>query len=316
MSQAQILPVEHFSPSVSLVEGRPATTSLAIAECFGKRHDDVIKSIRNLHNNCSEEFRARNFAETFRTIARPNNSERQEKFFIIYFNGFILLVMGYTGRKALQMKLAYIETFNAMREKLESRSKPVAKAEPVGNPDKLSLPPVDAPLTPDHQCTLQAIVKAKIEVLPEAQRKGRVLYPQIWSRFNNHFRIARYCQLPQNRMGEAIDYLMKLELAPRALPEPEPSSIPASLPFRENYPADMDAGRKDALKRIQRLTWSLHAALDVVRLFNNPKWHPENNKGISNDIAMNLYRTAEANLVAAYNALEAGYRLGRQNGRG
>ncbi len=44
MTQAQVLSV----PSVSLIEGRPATTSLDIAEHFDKRHDDVIKSIRNL----------------------------------------------------------------------------------------------------------------------------------------------------------------------------------------------------------------------------------------------------------------------------
>ena len=44
MTQAQVLSV----PSVSLIEGRPATTSLDIAEHFVKRHDDVIKSIRNL----------------------------------------------------------------------------------------------------------------------------------------------------------------------------------------------------------------------------------------------------------------------------
>lgn len=218
MSQAQILPTEHFSPSVSLIEGRPATTSLAIAECFGKRHDDVTKSIRNLYANCPEEFRARNFAETFRTVAGPNNSQRQEKFFTIYFDGFILLVMGYTGKKALQMKLAYIEAFNAMREQLENQS--LQKMQ--------QLPASDSPLTPDQQCTLQAIIRAKIEALPEDERKGRGLYPQIWSRFNNHFRIARYCQLPQSRMSEAIDYLMKMELAPKALP-PSPPTDKESL---------------------------------------------------------------------------------------
>lgn len=59
-----------------------------------------------------------NFAETFRTVAGPNNSERQKEFFIVYFDGFILLVMGYTGKKALQVKLAYIAAFNAMRDEL------------------------------------------------------------------------------------------------------------------------------------------------------------------------------------------------------
>ena len=44
MTTAEMLNV----PTVSLVDNRPATTSLDIAEQFDKRHDDVIKSIRNL----------------------------------------------------------------------------------------------------------------------------------------------------------------------------------------------------------------------------------------------------------------------------
>ena len=43
--------------------------------------------------------------------------------YIIYRDGFMLLVMGYTGKKALAIKLAYIEAFNAMEEELARRSK-------------------------------------------------------------------------------------------------------------------------------------------------------------------------------------------------
>ncbi len=50
--------------------------------------------------------------------------------YIVFFDGFMLLVMGYTGKKALQMKLAYIEAFNAMREKLETKEKPQLAAGP------------------------------------------------------------------------------------------------------------------------------------------------------------------------------------------
>lgn len=143
----------------------------------------------------------------------------------------------------------------------------------------------------------------------------------LWPQVKAHFQLERIDDLPEEWIPDALEWVQgKIDSLPPALPPTDKESLtvapPTALPFRADFPEDMDAGRKDALKRIQRLTWSLHAALDVVRLFNNPKWHPENNKGISNDIAMNLYRTAEANLVAAYNALEAGYRLGRQNGRG
>ena len=149
-----------------------------------------------------------------------------------------------------------------------------AKAEPIGNPDKLSLPPADAPLTPDHQCTLQAIVKAKIEALPEEQRKGRGLYPQIWSRFNNHFRIARYCQLPQSRMSEAIGYLMKMEIAPKALP----ASAPLPAPKQDNVPAwdempmpeDLDKRRARICRELYQLQGKFGQLMDEIRLCLHP----------------------------------------------
>ena len=107
---------------------------------------------------------------------------------------------------------------------------PVAKAFRVWVLDVLdklnaerTAPAPDAPLTPDQQCTLKAMVKALVE-------KGGH-YANIWSRFNNHFRIARYCQLPQSRMSEAVDYLMRFEVAPKALPASAPSASesPAEL---------------------------------------------------------------------------------------
>lgn len=121
MSQAQLLPTDHFSPSVTLHHGRPATTSLDIAEHFGKRHDHVMRDIRKLCTDLPNEVRVPNFGETSRTVAGPNNSERQEEFFIVYFDGFILLVMGYTGKKALAVKLAYIEAFNRLEAELAAQ---------------------------------------------------------------------------------------------------------------------------------------------------------------------------------------------------
>ncbi len=91
------------------------------------------------------------------------------------------------------------------------------------------IPPLDAPITPDQQCTLQAIVKARVEAIPESER-SKSLYPQIWSRFKNHFRIARYNQLPQTRMSEAVEYLAQVELVKPAKVEiPAPVEAPRQL---------------------------------------------------------------------------------------
>ena len=85
-------------------------------------------------------------------------------------------------------------------------------------------PSADAPLTPDQQCTLQAIVRAKVEALPLGQQ-NKGTYPKVWSRFNNHFRLARYSQLPQSRMSEAVAYLTRMEILP---PAPEQLCLPAA----------------------------------------------------------------------------------------
>lgn len=94
----------------------------------------------------------------------------------------------------------------------------------------------EAAITPDQQCTLQAIVRARVEGIP-AERRSKGLYPQIWSRFNNHFRLGSYKQLPQCRMSEAVAYLTSMEIAP-ALP-----SQPERLPLYRNgcfYPPRRD----------------------------------------------------------------------------
>lgn len=110
---------ELLIPSVILVDDRPCTTSLAIADCFEKRHCDVMRDIQKLVTEIPEDFHKRNFALMFQKVKIGNGAKRETPFFNVFFDGFILLVMGYTGKKALEMKLAYIAAFNAMREKLE-----------------------------------------------------------------------------------------------------------------------------------------------------------------------------------------------------
>lgn len=113
-------------PSVSLHDGRPATTSLEVAKFFGKRHDDILKSIRNLLPNCPENFNARNFA----VVNYLDGKRESRPMYIIYRDGFMLLVMGYTGKKALAIKLAYIEAFNCMEAELARRNRPALPATP------------------------------------------------------------------------------------------------------------------------------------------------------------------------------------------
>ncbi|ENC0777417.1 ash family protein, partial [Escherichia coli] len=47
-------------PEIAIVDGQAVTSSLAVANFFSKRHDDVLKKIRTLE--CSASFTARNFS--------------------------------------------------------------------------------------------------------------------------------------------------------------------------------------------------------------------------------------------------------------
>lgn len=113
---------------ITNTNGQLTTSSLGVAETFGKQHKDVIKSIENLH----KETLAKNFANlTAENSALTNmfiestyldSYGRCQKCYEITRDGFSLLVMGFTGRKALEWKLKYIEAFNLMEQKLRNGS--------------------------------------------------------------------------------------------------------------------------------------------------------------------------------------------------
>lgn len=95
--------------------------SLDVAETFAKRHDNVLKDIRELE--CSEEFRLLNYEES----AYTNLQNKRQPMYYMTKDGFTLLVMGYTGERAMKFKEAYIKQFNHMekllREKFVERQK-------------------------------------------------------------------------------------------------------------------------------------------------------------------------------------------------
>lgn len=97
-------------------DGTPVTTSLKVAEVFGKKHFHVLRDIESLE--CSKEFLASNFGFMFNIRELPNGGSRKEPFYNITRDGFTILVMGYTGKKAMEFKEQYIAAFNAMEKAL------------------------------------------------------------------------------------------------------------------------------------------------------------------------------------------------------
>ncbi|HFN7166980.1 TPA: Rha family transcriptional regulator [Escherichia coli] len=103
-------------PEIAIVDGQAVTSSLAVADFFSKRHDDVLKKIRIL--DCSPEFCARNFAETSISVNQPNGGTRKLPCYQITRDGFAFLAMGFTGKRAARFKEAYINAFNLMEKSL------------------------------------------------------------------------------------------------------------------------------------------------------------------------------------------------------
>lgn len=221
MSQAQVL----TSPSVSLFNGRPATTSLAVAECFGKRHDNVMRSFKELVDNCPEEFTALNFEASEYT----DETGRTLSMFIIYFDGFMLLVMGYTGKKALEMKLAYIGAFRAMKENLDKLAEE-ERARLSG--DVKQIPDADRPSrrTDPERKQLTAILNTWVGLAP-------IHYASARAQVNAHFGVTGVDGLTVAQVREAIQWVQgKIDALPVAAPTPGLPEAPA--PAYAPVPAD------------------------------------------------------------------------------
>lgn len=88
--------------------GIPVVSSRYVAENFGKRHDNVLQTISKLE--CSDTFRLLNFKES----EYRNDQNKKQPEYIMTRDGFSILVMGFTGKKAMQFKESYINAFNQM----------------------------------------------------------------------------------------------------------------------------------------------------------------------------------------------------------
>lgn len=100
---------------ITIKKDKAVTSSLKVAEMFHKRHDNVIRDIREL--DCSEEFRLLNFEES----KYKNEQKHFQPMYYMTKDGFTFLVMGYRGKKAAGFKEDYIKAFNLMEKTLKEK---------------------------------------------------------------------------------------------------------------------------------------------------------------------------------------------------
>lgn len=118
---AQEVEVNQSPPSPVVFErsGEVRTTSRDVAELFEKRHDNVLRDIASLiEAGAGQQGGLLIFEDTPYIEASNGQTYRQYE---MTRDGFTLLAMGFTGKKALKFKLAYIEAFNRMEAALRDR---------------------------------------------------------------------------------------------------------------------------------------------------------------------------------------------------
>lgn len=134
-------------PMITERDGVPVTTSRAVADHFGKRHDHVLRDIERIRKELDDpaadstapnlgaltEFNERNFAPVNYLDAKGET----RPMYLLTRDAFTLLAMGFTGSRALAFKVAYINAFNRMEQLLTGRAEAQAIPAPTVSPAPL-----------------------------------------------------------------------------------------------------------------------------------------------------------------------------------
>ncbi|EOH8749782.1 Rha family transcriptional regulator [Enterococcus faecalis] len=111
---------------VIMKDQQAVTSSLQVAETFGKEHRAVLKAIDDLKEGLAQKY-ADLFCED--TYIHPQNKQAYR---VVYMNrdGFTLAVLGFNNtQKVLEFKLKYIEAFNQMEKEIQQPKLPTSKRE-------------------------------------------------------------------------------------------------------------------------------------------------------------------------------------------
>ncbi|EHY1217407.1 Rha family transcriptional regulator [Campylobacter coli] len=104
-------------------------TSLDVAKVFGKEHKNILRDIENILNDLREIGTSNcllNFELSFKVhkIQGFKGRERKYPYYNLTRDGFSLLAMGFTGKKALRFKIAFINAFNEMERIIKNQYTP------------------------------------------------------------------------------------------------------------------------------------------------------------------------------------------------
>ena len=227
-------------PHVELHDGIPATTSLNVADVFGKRHDAVIRDIKKIKSQVADSFRLHNFVESSYT----NQQGKKQPMFLLTRDGLTLLVMGYTGKEAMQYKLAYIEAFNRMEAELSGK----------------------------HEERTTVVSRKPLDKLVKVWAvRAAIPYQQAWTMLDSHFCLTDIKDLPLSKLQEAIAWV---QARIDALPPEQPKALPA--PKKDKYELFIEKLENVRQRREKEMTDLMSEALVLTQplKWGLDHWHP------------------------------------------
>lgn len=179
-----IINVQDF---VQIKNSQTVTTSEFIAQAFKKRHDHVLRNIDELLADIDPAFAAQNFRETETLRDNPlTGGKTKSRAYELTKDGFMLLVMGFTGKAALAIKIAYIQAFNKIAEMLSGFH-------------------LQAQTTPDERKPLRDAVFAL------ATQYG-LAYSTAYKMVHQRFNVESIDMLPAEQIPAAVAYVHHLTL--------------------------------------------------------------------------------------------------------
>ena len=206
---------------LSTKNGEPVASSRQIAESFGKEHKDTLECIRQILAAENSATKSMFYETTF------ENRGKQYPMYLMNRDGFSLLVMGFTGKAALEWKLKYIQAFNEMEKQLNSPQMPKLSKEMQAlfllddrtQRQEQRLTALENTMTVDYnqqRVLRKSISRSVICALGDENAPAYIdnhVRSKVYSECNHDvqdwFRVNSVGNIPRKRFDEAVEYIQR-----------------------------------------------------------------------------------------------------------
>lgn len=206
---------------LSTQNGEPVASSRQIAESFGKEHKDTLECIRQILAAENSATKSMFYETTY------ENRGKQYPMYLMNRDGFSLLVMGFTGKAALEWKLKYIQAFNEMEKKLNAPQMPKLSKEMQAlfllddrtQRQEQRLTALENTMTVDYnqqRVLRKSISRSVICALGDENAPAYIdnhVRSKVYSECNHDvqdwFRVNSVGNIPRKRFDEAVEYIQR-----------------------------------------------------------------------------------------------------------